>query len=87
MKEDNQGAIHWAKKNVTTPNGKHVDVRRHFLRKRVARVSSALQHANFFTKLLHTEAFRFHRNFVMNLWSFLHFTILTFLPGIGVLGD
>ena len=30
VKKDNQGAIHWAKKNVNTPNGKHVDVRRHF---------------------------------------------------------
>ena len=75
MKEDNQGAIHLAKNSVTTPNSKHIHVRHHFLRERVANgefevvhVSSALQHADFLTKPLHTEAFRFHRNFVMNLW-------------------
>lgn len=75
VKEDNQGAIHLAKNPVTTPNSKHIDVRHHFLRERVANgefevvhVASTLQHADFLTKPLHTEAFRFHRNFVMNLW-------------------
>ena len=75
MKEDNKGALHSAKSLVTTSNSKHVDVCHHFLPERVAKaefevvhVSSSLQHADFLTGPLHTEAFRFHRNFVMNLW-------------------
>ena len=74
VKEDNQGTTHLAKKIVTTQNSKHIDVRHHYRRKRVANgefevihVSSALQHADFLTKPLHTKAFRFHRNFVNNL--------------------
>ena len=73
VKEDNQGAIYLPIKLVTTPNSKHIDVRHQLLRERVANgefevvhVSSALLHADFITKPLHTEAFRF-RNFVMNL--------------------
>ena len=75
VKEDNQGAIHWPIKPVTAPNSKHIDVRQHFLQERLANgeleivhVSSALQHADVFAKALPTEAFRFHRNFVMNVW-------------------
>ena len=74
VKEDNIGAIHLAKNPVTTPNSKHIDIRHHFLRERVANgefnivhVSSGEQHADFLTKALDTEAFRLHRNFVMNL--------------------
>ena len=75
VKEVNIGAIHLAKNPVTTPNSKHIDIRHHFLRERVANgefnivhVSSGEQHADFLTKALDTEAFRLHRNFVMNLW-------------------
>ena len=73
-KEDNQGAIHLAKNPVTIPNSKHIDDNLHFLRERIANgefevvhVSSALHHADFSHQALHTEAFRFHRNSVMNL--------------------
>ena len=75
VKEDNKGAIYLANNPVTTPNSKHINVRHHFLRERVANgefqivhVRSEGQHADFLTKPLDTEAFRFHRNFVMNLW-------------------
>ena len=56
---------------MPTPNSKHIDVRHHFLRERVALgefevvdVSSALQHTDFLMKPLHTEAIRFQNNFV-----------------------
>ena len=72
--EDNVGALHLANNPATTPNSKHIDIRHHFLRKRVANgefrvvhVRSDLQHADFLTKLLHSEAFCVHRNFVMNI--------------------
>ena len=75
INEDDQGAINLAKNPATTPNSSHFDVRHHFLRQRdahgafeVVHVSSTLQHADFLTKPSNTEAFRFHRNFVMNLW-------------------
>ena len=75
VKEDNKGAIYLANNPVTTPNSKHIDVRHHFFRERVAdqefqivHVPSEEQHVDFLTKPLDTEAFRFHRNFVMNLW-------------------
>ena len=34
--EDNVGAIHLAKNPATTPNSKHIDIRHHFIRERVA---------------------------------------------------
>ena len=75
VKEDNKGAIYLANNPVTTPNSKHIDVRLHFFRERVAdqefqivHVPSEEQQVDFLTKPLDTEAFRFHRNFVMNLW-------------------
>ena len=75
VNEDNKGAIHLAINPATTFNSKHIEVRQHFLRERVAigefkviHVPSAQQHADFLTKSLPTEAFRVHRNFVMNLW-------------------
>ena len=37
VKEDNVGALHLANNPVTTPNSKHIDIRRHFIRERVAR--------------------------------------------------
>ena len=74
VKEDNVGAIHLAKNPVTTPNSKHIDIRHHFIRERVANdefkvvfVPSEEQHANFLTKSLHQEAFKVHQNFVMNI--------------------
>ena len=75
VKEDNKGAIYLANNPVTTPNSKHINVRHHFLRERVAngefqivRVPSEEHNADFLTIPLDTEAFPFHRNFVMNFW-------------------
>ena len=74
VNEDNEGALHLAKNLATTPNSKHIDIRHHFLRERVANgefnvvhVNSALQHADFLTKPLPREEFFRHRNFVMNI--------------------
>ena len=74
VKEDNVGAIHLAKNPATTPNSKHIDIRLHFIRERVADgelkvvyVPSKEQHADFLTKSLHQGAFEVHRNFVMNI--------------------
>ena len=69
------GALHSAANHVTTPNSKHIDIRRHFIRERVARkqlrivhVASALQHADFLTKPpVYKGPFYFHRGFVMNI--------------------
>ena len=67
------GAIHLAKNPATTPNSKHIDIRHHFIRERVANVEfkvvyipSEEQHADFLTKSPHQRAFEVHRNFVMN---------------------
>ena len=64
--EDNIGALHLANNLTTTPNSKHIDIRHHFLRERLANgefrvvyVRSDLQHADFLTKPLHREAFCF----------------------------
>ena len=72
--EDNEGARHLAQNPVSTPNSKHIDVRHHFLRELVLRgdfsivhVESEKQHADFLTKALTNEAFRFHRDVLMNL--------------------
>ena len=74
VNEDNMGALHLANNPATTPNSKHIDIRNHFIRERVARkqfrivhVASALQHADFLTKPVHKGAFGFHRDFVMNI--------------------
>jgi len=74
VNEDNVGALHLANNPATTPNSKHIDIRHHFIRERVANgefrvvhVRSELQHADFLTKPLHREAFCTHRNFVMNI--------------------
>ena len=71
VKEDNVGAIHLAKNPATTPNSKHIDIRHHFIRERVANgefkvvyVPSEEQHADFLTKSLHQGTFR---NVVMNI--------------------
>ena len=81
--EDNVGALHLANNPATTPNSKHINIRHHFIRERVANgefrvvhVRSDLQHADFLTKPLHREAFYVHRNFVMNI--FISFFLLLF---------
>ena len=73
------GAIHLAKNPATTPNSKHIDIRHHFIRERVANgefkvvyVPSKEQYAGFLTKPLHQGAFEVHRKFVMNIrWFFI----------------
>ena len=82
--EDNVGALHLANNPATTPNSKHIDIRHHFIRERVANgefrvvhVRSDLQHADFLTKPLHREAFYVHRNFVMNIF-FSFFLLLLY---------
>ena len=74
VKEDNAGALHLANNPATTPNSKHIDIRHHFIRERVAvqefkvvYVPSELQHGDFLTKPLHKKAFCAHHNFVTNL--------------------
>ena len=68
------GAIHLAKNPATTPNSKHIDIRLHFIRERVANgefkvvyLPSEEQHADFLTKSQHQGALEVHRNFVMNI--------------------
>lgn len=72
--EDNKGAIQIAVNPVTNSNSKHIDVRHHFLRELVEKgefeithVRSEYEHADFLTKPLPKDAFRFHRNFIMNM--------------------
>ena len=90
------GAIHLAKNPATTPNSKHIDIRHHFIRERVANdefkvvyVPSEEQHADFLTKSLHQGAFEVHRTFVMNIryFFFLWLTLpfWNFSYGISVL--
>lgn len=75
VREDNVGDTHLAKSPATTPNSKHIDIRHHFLRERVANgefaavhvVPSAFQRADFLTKPLPKEAFFAHCDFVMNI--------------------
>ena len=69
VKEDNVGAVHLAKNPATMPNSKHIDIRYHFVRERVANgefkvvfVPSEEQHAGFLTKPLYQRAFAVHRN-------------------------
>ena len=54
------GAIHLAENPATTSNSKHIDIRHHFIRERVANgefkvvyVPFEEQHAGFLTKSLH----------------------------------
>ena len=82
--EDNVGALHLANNPATTPNSKHIDIRHHFVRERVANgefrvvhMRSDLQHADFLTKQLHREAFCAHRNFVMNNSCFCFYCCCT----------
>ena len=63
--EDNVGALHLANNPATKPNSKHIDIRHHFIRERVANggfgvvhVRSDLQHADFLTKPLHRGVLR-----------------------------
>ena len=68
-KDNNVGAIHLAKNPATTSNSKHIDIRHHFIRERVANGEFKVvyapfeeQHAYFLNKLLHQGAFEVHRN-------------------------
>ena len=72
--EDNVSAIYLACNPATTPNSKHIDIRRHFIRERVERgelevvhVRSDLQRADFLAKPLPKESFCAHCDFVMNI--------------------
>ena len=73
VKENNVGAIHLAKNSATTPNSKHIDIRHHLIRKRMANGEFKViyvpseEHVDFLTKPLHQAAFEVHRNFVMNI--------------------
>ena len=72
--EDNEGAKALAENPQGPHRSKHIGVRFHFLRGLVRlgqvtihSVASAEQHADIFTKPLGREAFRRHRDFLMNL--------------------
>ena len=74
MYEDNAGAKALAENPQGSHRSKHIDVRFHFLRGLVRleqvvvhSVASAEQHADILTKPLGREAFRRHRDFLMNL--------------------
>ena len=76
------GAIHLAKNSATTLNSKHIDIRHHFIRERMANgefevvhVPYDEQHADFLTKSLHQGAFEVYRNFVMNIRCFLFLVV------------
>ena len=77
MHEDNEGAKLLAGNPQGSHRIKHIDVRFHFLRGLVRlgqvtiySVASAEQHADVLTKPLRREAFRRHRDFLMNLFLF-----------------
>ena len=72
--EDKNGAIQLAVNPVTNSNSEHIDVRHHFLREHVetgefeiSHVQSKYQPADSLTKPLAKDAFRFLRNFIMNM--------------------
>ena len=72
--EDNEGAKPLAGNPQGSHHINHIDVRFHFLRGLVRlgqvtihSVASAEQHADVLTKPLRREAFRRHRDFLMNL--------------------
>ena len=74
MYEDNEGTKPLAENPQGSPRIKHIDVRFRFLRGLVRlgqvtihSVASAEQHADILTKPLGREAFRRHRDFLMNL--------------------
>ena len=70
-------ATHLAKNPATTPNSKHIDIRLHFIRERVANgeikvvyVPSEDQHADFLTKPLHQGMLKFCDEYSL-IFSFL----------------
>ena len=84
--DGNKGAVQIAVDPVTNSNLKQIDVRHHFLRERVEQgefqithVKSENQHVDFSTKPLPKEAFRFHRNFMMNMTSYLGGGVASFI--------
>lgn len=69
VKRDSMGAANLANIPAKSSSSKCIAVRHQFIRERVANgefklvhVRSAERHADLFTKPLHAEAFRFHRN-------------------------
>ena len=74
MYDDNEGTKALSEHHQGSPRSKHIDVRFYFLRGLVSlgqvtihSVASTEQHADILTKLLGHEAFRKHRNFLINL--------------------
>ena len=74
MYENNEGAKALAENPQGFHRSKHIDVRFHFLRELVRlgqvtihSVASAEQRADILTKPLGREAFRRHRDFLMNI--------------------
>ena len=70
--EDNQGALQLSKNSVSNSNSKHIDVRRHFLRKLVRQGDIIVNHVpskfqDTLTNVLAFDLFATHRRFLMNL--------------------
>ena len=72
--KDDKGVIQMAVTPVTTSISENIGLRRHFLRKHVeneefdiSHVESKYQHADVLTEPLTKGAFRFRRNFIMNM--------------------
>ena len=70
--EENKGAIDLAKKNLSSPNSKHIDVRHHFLMGMAAcgdisvqYLRSANQQADILTKVIGGESFERYRAFLL----------------------
>ena len=74
--EDNEGAIKLAGNPLSSARSRHIDVRHHFLREKVAQkeiivkyVESERQHADVLTKPLPRRLLQIHRNALLNLPS------------------
>ena len=72
VREDNEGAISLANNPLSSARSRHIDVRHHFLREKVAdgtvriiHVRTADQHADGMTKPLEKKDFIIHRKFLM----------------------
>ena len=70
--KDNKGAIDLAKNPLSSSNGKHIDVRYHFLRELAAIGDISVQylrtedqHADILTKAVGRESFERHRDFLL----------------------
>ena len=76
------GRFNWLRTQRPPPNSKHIDIRPHFIRERVATgefkvvyVPSEELYADFLTKPLNQGSFEVHRNFVMNIRWFLFLVV------------